>query len=457
MENLPEEALCEVFQYLSGRDLIKLTRVCAKFRDIVNTTHSLTAKLTLSFQKRKRNSNLGRRMYRKLNIYYLETVHFNILKLLGRDITEIAFLHYDFKIEIIRQVLMLCPNVKTLKFKDIQHLHGVAEFKETAAAVPSYENIELSVAQCDPRVFKLLRKCRARKVTFTCCEFAHRHYFLDFLEFMKGQEQLEHLSLEEFYGPCVGLGLVLFHNDTLANTKFKLKTLRLKSNQLSPYGNIASPLFFDLFMESQCESLEELAADQLHDFDFTAYLQKCKKIKTLDVGLDMRLTSRQQLPTVMKVDVQQLRMNLLRCFPNVNELRILNSYHDPNNDIVKWNLLTKCIFINKLVVEDVDLDDFPSLPSLKCLQLEFYVSLDSEIFQRNPQLEDVTFVECRDMRIRKSKVLKIIVDYLKDLRSLRIVTSSKIDPAALEHVKRKCPKIKYLKVFKDLDCELLWK
>lgn len=250
---------------------------------------------------------------------------------------------------------------------------------------------------------------------------------------------------------------MLFHNDTLANIKFKLKSLKLKSNQLSPYGNISSPIFFELFMNSHLESLEELEADQLHDFDFTFYLQQCKRIKTLNVGVDMRLQSKQAITEVMKVEVEQPRMNLLRCFPSAREVKILNSFYNPNNDIVKWNLLTKCCFISKLVIEDVNLDDFPSLPSLKCLQLEFYVNIDSKIFARNPQLLDVTFIECRDMCTRNSKVLKIIVDYLKDLESLAIVSISRVDPSALDYAKKKCKKLKYLKVFKDLDCELLWK
>ncbi|KAG5668729.1 hypothetical protein PVAND_016656 [Polypedilum vanderplanki] len=456
MSKLPEEIWREIFQYLGARDLLNLTRVSRKFREIVNTSQSLAAKLTLCFEKRKRNSYIGRRRYRKLNVGYIDvSVHYNILRFVGSDITQLTFSYYNFKLDSIRQVLMLCSNVKTLRFKEIQHLHGVADVGSNAA-VPCYKNCEIEVVQCDPRIFKILKGCRAKKVHFTCCEFAHRHYFLDFLSFMSMQEDLSHFILEEFFGPCVGLGLVLFNNDILANTKFRLKSLTMKSNQLSPYGHISSVQFFEQFMNNQIETLEELEADQLHDFDFTAYLQQCKKIKNLNVGIDMRLSSKQFLSEVTKVEVEQPRMNLLRCFPNVTEVKILNTYYDPQRDIVKWNLLTKCNFIHKLIIEDVSLDDFPSLPSLKCLQLEFYINVDSKIFARNPQLEEVTFIECRDMRIRKSKVLKIIVDYLKDLRSLTIVTSSKVDPSALQYVKQKCPKLKYLKVFKDLDCEILW-
>lgn len=202
MKNLPEEVLREVFQYLSGRDLINLTRVCRKFRDIVNTTQSLTAKFTLRFEKRKRNNCLGRRKYRKLNVIYMDqAVHYNILRLLGSDITQLTFSYYNFNLDTIRQVMMLCPNVKTLSFREIQHLHGVADVGVNAA-MPSYRNCEIDVVQCDPRIFKILKNCQAWKVNFMCCEFAHRHYFLDFLNFMKEQEELTHLILEEFFGEC---------------------------------------------------------------------------------------------------------------------------------------------------------------------------------------------------------------------------------------------------------------
>jgi hypothetical protein len=199
-KNLPDEVWAEVFQYLSGRDIINLTRCCRRFRDIVNTTHSLTAKLTLCFEKRKRNSCLGRRKYRRLVVSYVEQkVHIGILRFVGSDITQLTFAHYNFRLDTVRQVLVLCSNVKVLRFREIQHLHGVAEVG-ASAAVPCYEGCEIEVVQCDPRIFKILKGCRARKVQFTCCEFAHRHYFLDFLGFLREQEELTCLSLEEFFG-----------------------------------------------------------------------------------------------------------------------------------------------------------------------------------------------------------------------------------------------------------------
>lgn len=249
-------------------------------------------------------------------------------------------------------------------------------------------------------------------------------------------------------GSIVGLGLVLFSNDLLCDAKFRLKKLSLQSNQLIPYGNISSVQFFATFMDLHKETLEELNADMLQDFDFTTYVAECKSLKRISVGIDLKLSSKVVVPQVEKLSTENVRISLLKSFPNLREFQLLNEIYTGDDDIVKWSLLQKCKFLWKIDIMDVSLDDFPSVPTLRSMILRDYINLKSEAFARNPQLEELTFINCNDMSARKSKVLKIIVDYMRNLKSLTIISSSKVNKSAIEYIKNKCTNLKYFNIYK---------
>lgn len=197
---LPEEIWGKIFEYLNPHEIIKVTNVCRIFRDIVNKSSLLSSRLTLNFEKRKNYGWLGRRRYRKLSVSYVNSaIHYSILKFIGSDITNLEFRYHNFKLDSIRQILLLCENIKVLKFNDIQHLHGTQEVT-TCLKIPRYRNIELNVEQCDPRIFKVLKNVQAKKIHITCVEFAHRQYFVDLAEFLGSQEDLVDLSLSDFMG-----------------------------------------------------------------------------------------------------------------------------------------------------------------------------------------------------------------------------------------------------------------
>lgn len=63
-----------------------------------------------------------------MRVSYIDpTIHYPLTRLLGEDITRLSFGNYDFKLDILRRVLVLCKNVKFLKFEEIKRLHGIAD------------------------------------------------------------------------------------------------------------------------------------------------------------------------------------------------------------------------------------------------------------------------------------------------------------------------------------------
>lgn len=200
LPKLPEEVWKLIFEYLNGSEILNVTKVCWNFYEIVNKSSKLAEKLTLNFEKRHNYGRMGRRRYSQVKIEYIDpAIHFSILKFIGHDITNLEFCVHNFKLDSIRQILMLCENIKVLKLRDIQRLHGTQEVTNWIK-IPNYKNIELSVEQCDPRIFKILKNIQAKKFHTTCVEFAHRQYFVDLVEFLRSQEELEELVLAEFMG-----------------------------------------------------------------------------------------------------------------------------------------------------------------------------------------------------------------------------------------------------------------
>jgi hypothetical protein len=247
----------------------------------------------------------------------------------------------------------------------------------------------------------------------------------------------------------------LFGRETLAEVNFRLKRLDLSTNELIPCGNISTELFFDLFMEAHKETLEVLHVDHLEDFDFTNYLKDCKALRELSIGDGTKISSKQSLPGVTSLEIEYQRMHFLRAVPNLRELKINSNFENPHADILKWNALAKCPLLERLEVQDLPMDDFPIIPSLKALKLDSVLHLDSEIFSRNPQIEELTFVFCCELSSRKSKVLKIIVGYLSELKRLTIVSGLRIDPSAIKYVKAKCSKLEQFRIYRDVDCEIV--
>lgn len=224
---------------------------------------------------------------------------------------------------------------------------------------------------------------------------------------------------------------MIFGIDTLTEVNFKLKALEFKTNEMVPFGNLNSDLFFDMFMEAQKNSLEVLKVDRMDYFDFTNYLKDCHNLHHLSIGKGTKISSKLNLPNVKSLEIEYQRMNFLRAVPNIQELKINSTYDDPHSDIIKWGLFEKLKFLERLEIVDLPMDDFPIVPNLRSLTLHQMLHVDSEIFSRNPQIEELTFVLCYEITRRKSKVLKIIVGYLKKLRRLTIIDGTKVDPSAI--------------------------
>lgn len=125
---LPDEIIDEIFQFLNATDILNVTCTCKKFHALITNSKSLAGKLTLCFEKRRKYCQIGKRKYSQLSVGYIDpATHYLLLKLIGEGILRLSIGFYDFKLDTIRRVLVLCPNVRFVKFEGILRVHGVAD------------------------------------------------------------------------------------------------------------------------------------------------------------------------------------------------------------------------------------------------------------------------------------------------------------------------------------------
>jgi hypothetical protein len=125
---LPDEIIDEIFQFLNPSDILTLSRTSRRFHALITRSKSLASKLTLCFEKCRKYCPIGKRKYSQLYVGYIDpATHYLLLKLIGDGITKLSFGSYDFKLDTLRRVLVLCSNVKFVKFEGILRVHGVAD------------------------------------------------------------------------------------------------------------------------------------------------------------------------------------------------------------------------------------------------------------------------------------------------------------------------------------------
>lgn len=144
MNFLPPEIILKIFGELSSSDLLNLSSISKYFNEIISNSE-LSNSLTLNFRKLNDNSpeNAIQRNYRKLKIgFYKVNVHSEIINEIGGNLTQIEFAFCHLKLDLMRKILLICKNVKKIKFLKAK-LSDVPN--EVKLPLPALINVDLEV------------------------------------------------------------------------------------------------------------------------------------------------------------------------------------------------------------------------------------------------------------------------------------------------------------------------
>jgi hypothetical protein len=113
---LPDEILLEIFDMLPSDDLLSLTSTCHKFNSLILSSTQLSEKFQLQLTRANYNREwIGKRKYVDVFIDALSARHFlYILAKIGEDVKSLCFNAHETDPAIVKQVFLMCPNVKKL-------------------------------------------------------------------------------------------------------------------------------------------------------------------------------------------------------------------------------------------------------------------------------------------------------------------------------------------------------
>lgn len=116
IHSLPDEILLEIFDFLPPQMLCALTSTCQKFHSLILNSTQLSEKFQLQLTLANYNREwIGGRKYVDVFIDAVSARHFlYILARLGSDVKWLCFNCFETDPVVVKQVLLMCPNVKKL-------------------------------------------------------------------------------------------------------------------------------------------------------------------------------------------------------------------------------------------------------------------------------------------------------------------------------------------------------
>ncbi|KAG5668503.1 hypothetical protein PVAND_016442 [Polypedilum vanderplanki] len=410
MNELPNEILLKIFSQVSSSDLINLTSQCYRFNEIISKSE-LAHKLTLYFRKLNPNDDeiIRNRKYQRLKIgFFKPQLHTKIVQEIGASLRQLEFAFCKLKLDIVRRVLCLCPNVKDLKFVKIDLSDVPNRFQEQP--LPVLLDVDVKMTLSDPRIFKVLSTSVVTAVTM---DHKYRHAsgnVSDFTQFLLNQSELKELTITDFFRTN------LFLDTSLNNVAFRLTTLRIKD------VNLVRTDFFKIFLENNhLESLETLEVQKLEKCNLTPIIGNCKFLKRLKFDATNGLNDLEELPNleILTLFAQlPLKLNqLIHKFPSLREVEMhyCRLSYDEEEFMNAYGRISHPDHLTTLRIIDTTVARLKT-KTIKILMLK-NVKICENFFENNQNIEELHVENC-DFN---DDVLEAAITYQNVLKKLTII------------------------------------
>lgn len=381
MDTLLDELLLEIFLHLPVPDLLSASLVCQKFNLIISSSLKLVENFEIQFTSKNVNNEwIGSRNYTSCFIEGESCInYFYILKSIGPKISNLVVNCCDMQLEVLKQVLLMCENVKNLT------VYNVAA--DGADEVYGPPNIKLDLDYFHftgiTDGFKLFTSSSTKILDarrYDCHEYVE---VTGVKEFLKNQANLVELKLENFYEDSS-----LFKDDFLTSVNFHLKRLKLKNVD----GNAID---FWEFLELHKDSLIDLEAWTV-GHEILSIFRKFKNLKSLK--LCSMCSDYSQMSSVETLYLKDVHGNWSEKLPNVKNLVI-------SQDVVNIQQVENLKHLENLKISNC------SVPILKIPTVKKLILNRVELDENMPfDYENGSSIE--DMRICKMKNLEWLIEFL---------------------------------------------
>ncbi|KAL7013594.1 hypothetical protein ACKWTF_015484 [Chironomus riparius] len=441
MNFLPNEMLLEIFKHLNAPDLLSLSYVNQKINEII-TKSELVEKFTLNFRKLNENDgeSAKNRNYKRLRIgFFKPNVHTSIINEIGGNFVHLEFSFCKLKLDVIKKILMSCPNVKSLKFLKSQ-LSDVPN--DMRGDWPVLIDLDIEFHTSDLRIFRVLTECVARKLVMDHKYLKATGIVDDLQIFLRNQENLQELSLSDFYRTH------LFFNSSLDRVPFRLTTLRLRNI------NLARTDHFKAFMEqNHVDNLKVLEIQKFENCNFSALIAACKCLEELKIDNLHQISDIEEIPYLKKLTVfgqLPLKLNqLIHKFPSLVsvEMHYCGLSYDEEEFMKAYGRINVPHDFTALHIIDTTISKLKT-KTIKILELK-NVKICDDFFESNRQVEELHIENCA---FNEDTLMMFLTENLENLTIINEIVTQKI----LDRIKDICVSLKILrlKIFKKTQIDL---
>jgi dihydroneopterin aldolase len=433
MNFLPSEILFEIFQHLEAHELCDCAAVCRAFNDVISGSSKLTQQMQLSLRKLNGiDESIVSRVYTKMKIGFFKAADFHLLENIGEKLADISFKNYKLRLDIIRRILMLTPNVKELKFEQVLLSDVPNVLKQPT---PQLVNLSLTSIESDPRVFKVLEKCSLNELKLLHSSKHNFHNFTCLNKLLCSQTSLKRLTIE---------GLVktsLFGDGALDNVGFKLQSITLRNSLFQRTVHLKN------FLKSHEDTLEEMEIANIELCDLSMTLNNAHRLKSLKLSK----TSLNYLETSASVEElalagQKINEQSLERFPHVTHLKLKSMRNKSLLDA-----LSRTMKLNRLEVADGSIE--LSFPTVKFVTLSNTEHDPIDFFKRHTSVEELTLINCWFVN---DAFIEAIVKFWSHLTLLILRDCGNISNSSLEAINKNCNKLEKIRISNCGD-NLNWK
>lgn len=416
MDRLPQELLVEIFQHLSVTDLINLTKIDGRFKEIIKYTPRLW-NFNLKFDKKGKIESERTKLLGQLTVYHFNPrTHQPALMICGTNISRITFVGTvvtfpfagtEVKTPDIALIMRLCPNVQHLKFENI------VVWPEVIKHMPHNNDIHVELIESSACILDLFIKCKVTALWITSKE---GEYGTGIRGFLRTQPSLKTIHcqgkkvLDLFYAMGNSYG------ENYEELPFQLKILSLRDVFFKPY-------YLDMITPSASTLtyLTLVDVDPLwHHHLIADFMSKCINLEELSVTNFYFLRFRPPLSiTRLTICGHVSTVHWISELVNLKTLIVKNqvptiNIHDPHYDFSNNIALESVSIISSAIKNGLDM---PHIKYLKLRDIKELPDDPRDLFRNLAKVEDIVVEGCGCLTER---IVREIARRIRSLKSLTV-------------------------------------
>lgn len=415
MDKLPQELILEIFEQLEVTDLINLSKIHHRFKEIIRNIPRKW-KFNLKFDKKgKIESEQTTRFGQLIVKHFNPRTHQPALQICGSNITSISFIGSvatfpfagtEIKFPDIAMILRVCQNLQHVKFENL------IVWPEVVKHRPQNTGIHVEIVESSSCILDLFLNCKVSALWITSRD---GEYGTGIRGFLRSQPNLKTILcqgqkvLDLFYAMGNSYG------ENYEALPFQLKILSMRDVYFKPY-----------YMDILLPSASSLTYLTIADIDplwqhhlLGEFIAKCTNLEELSLRnfAFLRLQPPTSITRVTLCDYVG-PAQWISDLPNLKSLIVMSQTHSVQTHTMEFNF-AKNTALENVTISSAVIKSSLDMPYVKKLKLKDIRDVpDSQEFIQNlGKIEEIQVDNCGNVT---EKIVKEIARRANNVQNLSI-------------------------------------